>query len=90
MCANKQLPKYPDFADLIDDNRIYVDKTDLRAKFVGDPDPFFISRPRRFGKSTLISTLYELFANGLKRFQGLKFEQAYEELHRTSDGTTKS
>ncbi len=79
MCPNKRLPKYPDFADLIDDNRIYVDKTDLLAKFVGDPGPFFIVRPRRFGKSTLVSTLYELFAHGLTRFQGLKFEKAYEE-----------
>ncbi len=79
MNVTKDLPDSPSFAYLIDNNCIYVDKTDIIAKFVKRKGPFFIARPRRFGKSTLISTLYELFAHGLTRFHGLKFEKAYEE-----------
>ncbi len=51
---------------------IYVDKTDLVANLARFRNPFFLSRPRRFGKSTLVSTFHELFLNGLDKFQGLK------------------
>ncbi len=88
--AFKELPDSPDFADLIDNNRIYVDKTDIIAKLVKRKGPFLIVRPRRFGKSTLISTLYELFAHGLTRFNGLKFEQAYKEVNRNHSWPNKT
>ena len=48
------------FSDFCERNKIYIDKTDL------------VARPRRFGKSTLVSTFHELFSNGLDKFQGLK------------------
>ena len=51
---------------------IYVDKTDLVANLARFRNPIFLSRPRRFGKSTLVSTFHELFSNGLDKFQGLK------------------
>ncbi|WP_303963369.1 AAA family ATPase, partial [Succinatimonas hippei] len=49
-----------------------VDKTDLVANLARFRNPIFLSRPRRFGKSTLVSTFHELFSNGLDKFQGLK------------------
>ena len=47
-------------------------KTDLVADLAKFDAPIFLSRPRRFGKSTLVSTFHELFSNGLDKFQGLK------------------
>ena len=60
------------FDDFIVKSKIYVDKTYLVARLAKFDAPIFLSRPRRFGKSTLISTFHELFANGLDKFQGLK------------------
>ncbi|MBO8414866.1 MAG: AAA family ATPase [Proteobacteria bacterium] len=64
------------FADFIDSNMLYVDKTDLVANIARQQGFFFLSRPRRFGKSTLISTFHELFSYGTERFKCLKLEQA--------------
>ncbi|MDR3223891.1 MAG: AAA family ATPase, partial [Methanobrevibacter sp.] len=51
-----------DFEDIITKNKIYVDKTDLIEKIIGlERKYYFLSRPRRFGKSLLISTLKNLF-----------------------------
>jgi len=60
------------FSEIIREGYIYIDKTDLvwhlahYAKFV------FISRPRRFGKSLLTSTLESYFQGDRKLFEGLK------------------
>ena len=55
-----------------DGNFLYVDKTkyiyELLRKPKGD---FFLSRPRRFGKTLLLGTLRELFEGGRGRFEGL-------------------
>ena len=64
---------YTSFSEIKNDGAIYVDKTDL----VGDlgrlkATPVFLSRPRRFGKSLLISTFESLFSRGLKDFENLK------------------
>lgn len=82
----KQLPDTTDFRELIDNNCIYVDKTAIINQFASKKGPFFISRPRRFGKSTLINTLYELFAQGTEKFKGLEIEplwhdKTYKVLH---------
>ena len=80
MKFTKLLPNSCDFRDLIDNNRIYVDKTALICKIAKDEKgPYFISRPRRFGKSTLINTLHELFAHGLEKFKGLKIEPLWKD-----------
>ena len=87
MKFTKLLPNSCDFRDLIDNNRIYVDKTALISQIAKDEKgPYFISRPRRFGKSTLINTLHELFAHGLEKFKGLEIEplwhdKTYKVLH---------
>ena len=60
------------FSEFRERNKIYIDKTDLVAKLAQFDAPIFLSRPRRFGKSTLVSTFHELFANGLEKFKGLK------------------
>ena len=60
------------FSDFAVNSMIYVDKTDLVANLARFRNPIFLSRPRRFGKSTLVSTFHELFSNGLDKFKGLK------------------
>lgn len=51
---------------------VYIDKTDLVAKLARKIQPIFISRPRRFGKTTLLQTLEILFSKGKEPFKGLK------------------
>ncbi|MBQ8023610.1 MAG: AAA family ATPase, partial [Succinivibrio sp.] len=79
MKFTKLLPDTTDFRELIDSNRIYVDKTSIISKFAVGKGPFFISRPRRFGKSTLINTLHELFAHGIEKFKGLEIEPLWDD-----------
>ena len=62
------------FSNFILKNKIYVDKTDLIAKLALGDTPIFLSRPRRFDKSTLVSTFDELFSHGLEKFKGLKID----------------
>ena len=86
MKFTKKLPNYTSFSKLIETNSIYVDKTGIIANFAKGNGPFFISRPRRFGKSTLINTLHELFAHGTEKFKGLEIEplwndKTYKVLH---------
>ena len=45
------------FERVIEDGYIYVDKTDLVYKLTHEGSIYFLSRPRRFGKSLLVSTL---------------------------------
>ena len=53
--------KYPvgiqTFSQIIQDGYVYVDKTDMIYSLVKGGKIYFLSRPRRFGKSLLISTL---------------------------------
>lgn len=56
-------------------NQIYVDKTDLIWKLASEAQYVFLSRPRRFGKSLLISTLDSYFRGARELFEGLKIEQ---------------
>ena len=60
------------FSQLIDEGYIYVDKTeDIYNLITGGGKYYFLSRPRRFGKSLLISTLAELFSGNKELFKGL-------------------
>ncbi|MCY4226258.1 MAG: AAA family ATPase, partial [Gammaproteobacteria bacterium] len=49
----------------------YVDKTPLIRQMIEEGDFYFLSRPRRFGKSLLVSTLKELFEGNEPLFRGL-------------------
>ncbi len=63
------------FAEIINQKMLYVDKTDLVADLAAKRGPFFLSRPRRFGKSLLVTTFKELFLHGTQSFKGLKLEK---------------
>lgn len=67
------------FRNLRKDERIYVDKTDLIFSMVQNQSRVFLARPRRFGKSLLVSTLEALFSRGLEDFQGLKIEKLWKD-----------
>ena len=78
-----KLPKAKSgFEELRLSNQIYVDHTDLIYEFAYLEGPNFLSRPRRFGKSLLISSLESLFSNGTEFFKGLKIEKLWEERER--------
>lgn len=59
------LRKYPvgiqSFESIRMDGYIYVDKTPLIYKMITEGCPYFLNRPRRFGKSLLCSTLEAVF-----------------------------
>jgi hypothetical protein len=59
------------FRELHDDNCIYVDKTQHIYRLCTQGKQYFLSRPRRFGKSLLLSTLEELFKGSKELFEGL-------------------
>lgn len=67
--------KYPigiqNFESLINDGYIYVDKTELIYNLVSTGRYYFLSRPRRFGKSLLISTMEAYFSGKRELFRGL-------------------
>ena len=64
-----------DFESLINDGYLYVDKTALMYRLVSTGRYYFLSRPRRFGKSLLISTLKAYFLGKKDLFEGLAVEQ---------------
>jgi len=60
------------FSKLIKGNYVYVDKTkDIYNLFAEGGQYYFLSRPRRFGKTLLISTLKEIFSGNKELFKGL-------------------
>ena len=64
------------FEDLRVKNFIYVDKTEYVNKLVAENKVFFLSRPRRFGKSLFLSTLKAYFLGKKELFKGLYIEDA--------------
>jgi hypothetical protein len=72
MEALKNLPiGIQDFESLRNDGYLYVDKTAYVYKLVTTNRYYFLSRPRRFGKSMLISTLHAYFDGKRELFDGL-------------------
>ena len=71
--------KYPigiqDFGNVRRDGYAYVDKTALMYKMVSEGKYYFLSRPRRFGKSLFLSTLAAYFSGQKELFQGLAVEK---------------
>ena len=66
-----------DFPSLRRDGKIYVDKTGFVHRMVSDVNTrlFFVSRPRRFGKSLTLSVLKALFAGRRELFEGLYIDK---------------
>lgn len=67
------------FSTLRARNEIYVDKTALIHRLAQFDSKIFLARPRRFGKSLLVSTFESLFKNGLRDFEGLAIEKLWKD-----------
>ena len=67
------------FEKLIKAGYLYVDKTELIYKMVDTGNYYFLSRPRGFGKSLLVSTLKNYFFRAQGAFRGLKVDSLEKE-----------
>ena len=63
------------FAEIRESNAIYIDKTGLIYKLVDEGKVYFLSRPRRFGKSLLIDTMNDYFSGRKELFEGLSISK---------------
>ena len=80
MNAPRKLPiGIQSFKDLREKNFLYVDKTAYLSRLVNNSKVYFLSRPRRFGKSLFLSTLAAYFLGQKELFKDLYIEQAEEE-----------
>lgn len=70
--------KYPigiqSFDQIIEDGYVYIDKTDLVYRLTNEGKTYFMSRPRRFGKSLLVSTIKNYYLGRKELFKGLKID----------------
>ena len=77
--------KYPigiqTFSQIIENGFVYVDKTDMVYSLATEGKVYFLSRPRRFGKSLLLSTLRAYFEGKRDLFKGLKIDSLEKEWH---------
>ena len=72
MSLKKQLPiGVSTLEEIISRNLLYVDKTEIIHRLIKNNIRCFLSRPRRFGKSLLISTLKEIFSGNKELFKNL-------------------
>ncbi len=60
-----------DFPGIVKKNALYVDKTQQIYRIITGSKPNFLSRPRRFGKSLLVSTMEQIFLGNKELFKGL-------------------
>ncbi|MCO6487409.1 MAG: ATP-binding protein [Phaeodactylibacter sp.] len=74
--------KYPigiqDFGKLREGGYVYVDKTEQIHRILQSGNYYFLSRPRRFGKSLLLSTIKELYSGSRELFEGLWVEDRWD------------
>ncbi|WP_020558171.1 ATP-binding protein [Thiofilum flexile] len=79
MTQRKRLPiGIQTFAKIREDNYYYVDKTQLALDLTRNGTYYFLSRPRRFGKSLFLDTLKELFEGNERLFQGLAVHEHWD------------
>ena len=75
--------KYPigiqSFDQIINEGFVYIDKTDMIYSLANEGKIYFLSRPRRFGKSLLVSTLKNYFLGRKELFSGLKIDSLEKE-----------
>ena len=77
--ARKKLPiGIQTFREIREDDCYYVDKTGMAVNLVQTGKAYFLSRPRRFGKSLFLDTLKELFEGHRALFTGLAAESAWD------------
>ena len=79
----KQLKRLPlgiqTFSNIIEDDMLYIDKTEYIWNMIHLSKYIFLSRPRRFGKSLLVSTLQAYFEGRKDLFKGLFIETVEKE-----------
>ena len=75
------------FQDLRENDYLYVDKTSYIRQLLNGK-VYFLSRPRRFGKSLFLSTLAAYFRGQKELFKGLYLEKAEEKLAETREETS--
>ena len=79
MQAKRKLPiGIQTFREIREQNHYYVDKTAYIRRLVDEGKHYFLSRPRRFGKSLLIDTLKELFEGNEPLFRGLVIHECWD------------
>ncbi len=66
------------FRTIREEGFYYVDKTSFAARLVDEGRHYFLSRPRRFGKSLFLDTLHELFAGSEDLFAGLAIHGGWD------------
>ena len=66
------------FAEVREAGHYYVDKTPQIERLLDDGKHFFLSRPRRFGKSLFLDTLKELFEGSEALFEGLSVHGSWD------------
>ena len=66
------------FRELREENCYYVDKTGFIARLLDEGTHYFLSRPRRFGKSLLLDTLKDLFEGSEALFAGLQIHDRWD------------
>ena len=66
------------FMNLRNRNCYYVDKTPHIEKLIDRGEYYFLSRPRRFGKTLLVDTMQELFEGNEKLFRGLHIHERWD------------
>lgn len=66
------------FREIREEGHYYVDKTGLALQLINQGKHYFLSRPRRFGKSLFLDTLKELFEGNRKLFTGLQADAAWD------------
>ncbi|NCC52859.1 MAG: hypothetical protein EOM20_16820 [Spartobacteria bacterium] len=63
-----------DFEKLRTEDCLYIDKTALLYRLITEGGVYFISRPRRFGKSLMLTTLQAIFEGRRDLFEGLAID----------------
>ena len=79
MNKRKKLPTgISTFSEIRESDYYYVDKSGFAVQLADQGKYYFLSRPRRFGKSLLVDTLSELFSGSRKFFAGLYAENNWD------------
>ncbi|MDR2774535.1 MAG: AAA family ATPase, partial [Tannerella sp.] len=66
------------FETLRSDDCLYVDKTEIIHRIISNGRVYFLSRPRRFGKSLLVSTMEAIFKGKKELFEGLSIYDKWD------------
>jgi len=75
----KKLPLgLQDFRKIIENDFKYIDKTEYIYRMVSKSGAYFLSRPRRFGKSITVAVLQELYSGSKELFKGLWIEDKWD------------